>query len=156
MYIVVLLVLPPDVQSSLEVEVLGVEVRNLHVFPSLLTLGLAVVIAHLCSVLAHSARLARVHSQDPDLVFSASEKLQIEVVTEDGFDETSLFMPDSKCLWLYYVARVTGFSIMEDPMKGKRFTEEQIIRILQEAESGLAVADVCRKHNCSEQSFAAR
>ena len=38
-------------------------------------------------------------------------------------------------------------------MKGKRFTEEQIIRILQEAETGLAVADVCRKHNCSEQSF---
>lgn len=38
-------------------------------------------------------------------------------------------------------------------MKGKRFTEEKIIRILQEAESGLSVADVCRKHNCSEQSF---
>lgn len=38
-------------------------------------------------------------------------------------------------------------------MKSKRFTEEQIIRILQEAEGGLAVADVCRKHNCSEQSF---
>jgi putative transposase len=38
-------------------------------------------------------------------------------------------------------------------MKGKRFTEEQIIRILQEADSGLTVADVCRKHNCSEQSF---
>ena len=38
-------------------------------------------------------------------------------------------------------------------MKGKRFTEEQVIRILQESESGLAVTDVGLKHNCSEQSF---
>ncbi len=38
-------------------------------------------------------------------------------------------------------------------MKGKRFKEEQNIRLLQEAESGLTVADVCRKHNCSEQSY---
>jgi putative transposase len=46
-----------------------------------------------------------------------------------------------------------GFLDQEDPMKGKRFKEEQIIRILQEAEAGVAVADLCRKHNCSEQSF---
>lgn len=38
-------------------------------------------------------------------------------------------------------------------MKKKRFTEEQIIQILQEAEGGLSVTEVCRKHNCSEQSF---
>ena len=35
-------------------------------------------------------------------------------------------------------------------MKGKRFKEEQIIRILQEAERGMTGAEVCRQHNCSE------
>lgn len=38
-------------------------------------------------------------------------------------------------------------------MKGKRFTEEQIIRILQEVEVGLSVTEVCRKNNCLEQWF---
>ncbi len=38
-------------------------------------------------------------------------------------------------------------------MKNKRFKEEQIIRILHEAETGVTVADICRKYNCSEQSF---
>ena len=33
-------------------------------------------------------------------------------------------------------------------MNGKQFSEEQIMRILQEAEAGLSVAEVCRKHNC--------
>ena len=35
----------------------------------------------------------------------------------------------------------------------KRFTEEQIIRILQEAEASANTRDVCRKHNISEQTF---
>jgi putative transposase len=38
-------------------------------------------------------------------------------------------------------------------MKGKRFTEDQIIKVLQEAASGVPVADVCRKHGVSPQSY---
>ena len=37
-------------------------------------------------------------------------------------------------------------------MKQKRFTEEQIITILKEHESGMKMADIVRKHNVSEQS----
>lgn len=32
----------------------------------------------------------------------------------------------------------------------KRSTEEQIVRILQEAEAGTLVRDACRKHNVTE------
>ena len=35
-------------------------------------------------------------------------------------------------------------------MKRSRFTEEQIIAILREQESGMKTADVCRKHGISE------
>jgi putative transposase len=35
-------------------------------------------------------------------------------------------------------------------MKGSRFTEEQIIGILREQESGSKTVDVCRKHGVSE------
>lgn len=38
-------------------------------------------------------------------------------------------------------------------MKKKRYSEEQIIGILREAESGMSVADVCRKHGVSAASF---
>ena len=38
-------------------------------------------------------------------------------------------------------------------MKGKRFADEQIIRISWEAEAVLSVTDVCRKHNYSEQRY---
>jgi putative transposase len=38
-------------------------------------------------------------------------------------------------------------------MKKKQFTEAQIIKILNEAESGVAARDLCRKHNISEQTF---
>jgi len=34
----------------------------------------------------------------------------------------------------------------------KRFTEEQIIGFLREAESGLPVAELCRRHSFSEAS----
>jgi putative transposase len=35
----------------------------------------------------------------------------------------------------------------------KRFTEEQIIRILQEAETGAKVIEVCRKHGISDATY---
>jgi putative transposase len=36
--------------------------------------------------------------------------------------------------------------------KGTRYTEEQIIRILKEVESGTTVAEVCRQYGVSEQT----
>lgn len=38
-------------------------------------------------------------------------------------------------------------------MKRKRYSEEQIIRILQEAESGVKTADLCRKYGMSDATF---
>ena len=35
----------------------------------------------------------------------------------------------------------------------KRFTEEQIIAVLKEADAGMKTADVCRKHNVSDATF---
>ena len=37
-------------------------------------------------------------------------------------------------------------------MKGKRYSEEQIVRILKEVEKGKPIAEVCREHGVSEQS----
>jgi len=38
-------------------------------------------------------------------------------------------------------------------MKPSRFTEEQIIGILREQETGATTADVCRKHGISSATF---
>jgi putative transposase len=35
----------------------------------------------------------------------------------------------------------------------KRFSEEQIIGFLKEADRGVSVKDLCRKHNFSEASY---
>ena len=38
-------------------------------------------------------------------------------------------------------------------MKHKRYSEEQIIKILNEAESGVPVTELCRKYGMSDASF---
>ena len=38
-------------------------------------------------------------------------------------------------------------------MKGKRYTTEEKIRILREADSGRTILEICREKNISEQTF---
>lgn len=38
-------------------------------------------------------------------------------------------------------------------MRRKRHTEEQIIAVLQEAEAGIGVQELCRKHGISDPTF---
>jgi putative transposase len=38
-------------------------------------------------------------------------------------------------------------------MKGKRYTTEEKIRILREADKAIAITEVCREHNLSQVTF---
>ena len=38
-------------------------------------------------------------------------------------------------------------------MKRQRYTEEQIIGVLREADTGMPVKDLCREHGFSEASY---
>ena len=38
-------------------------------------------------------------------------------------------------------------------MRGKRFTEEKIIGVLQEADAGISISELCRKYGVSETTI---
>jgi len=38
-------------------------------------------------------------------------------------------------------------------MRGKRFSEEQIIGVINEADAGMATKELCRRHGVSEQTI---
>jgi putative transposase len=38
-------------------------------------------------------------------------------------------------------------------MRGKRYSEEQIIGVLKEAEAGMSVVEVCRKYGISDATY---
>jgi putative transposase len=38
-------------------------------------------------------------------------------------------------------------------MKRSRFTEAQILAVLKEADAGRSVAEICRKHGISDQTY---
>jgi putative transposase len=38
-------------------------------------------------------------------------------------------------------------------MRKSRFSEEQIIKVIKEKEAGVKLADLCRRHGISEQTF---
>ncbi len=44
-------------------------------------------------------------------------------------------------------------SLPEEIGREERFTDEQVIGFLREAESGVAIKDLCRRHGFSEASY---
>lgn len=38
-------------------------------------------------------------------------------------------------------------------MKGKRYSEEKIIKVLKESDAGMKTGDLCRKHGISEATY---
>jgi hypothetical protein len=91
-------------------EMPGTKYEAVKDYQPVLTLGMTVILAHLCGLLADAARTARSLDVELDVGFDTGDKFSMSVVLGDGVDEGTLFGSKKEASrWrrqVYWVARV--------------------------------------------------
>jgi transposase-like protein len=59
-------------------------------------------------------------------------------------------------MWSHYAEKHKGICLgfnVEDPMKRSKYSDERILAIVKEGDAGRKVADLCRMHGITEQTY---